>query len=201
MAPAANYVALNISCPNTADGKTFEDPASLDALLEAILRTREEMRSRVPVLVKLSPPITERVVFDSLLEELVSLCLEKQINGFIATNTANDRDGVRTDSDEIDRIGAGGLSGPPIAKRSTRLINYLYQKTAGDIPIIGVGGIDSGAAAYEKIRAGASLVQLYTGLVYEGPSLVKRIKQELVQLIAEDGYTSIAHAIGTASTD
>ncbi|MDX1429668.1 MAG: quinone-dependent dihydroorotate dehydrogenase, partial [Rhodothermales bacterium] len=114
---------------------------------------------------------------------------------------ANDRDGVHTDTDEIDRIGAGGLSGPPIAKRSTRLINYLYQKTAGDIPIIGVGGIDSGAAAYEKIRAGASLVQLYTGLVYEGPSLVKRIKQELVQLIAEDGYTSIAHAIGTASTD
>lgn len=199
LAPAANYVALNISCPNTADGKTFEDPAALDALIDAVIAARSEMQSRVPVLVKLSPPITERVVFDSLLEELVSVCLEHEVNGFIATNTANDRSGLRTPPHVLKRIGAGGLSGPPIAKRSTRLINYLFQKTRGDVPIIGVGGIDSGLAAYDKIRAGASLVQVYTGLVYEGPSIVKRIKQELVDLLAEDGYSNLTEAIGSAS--
>ncbi len=199
LAPTANYIALNISCPNTAEGKTFEDPTSLDALIDAIFAARTEMQSRVPVLVKLSPPITERVVFDSLLEELVSVCLEHKVSGFIATNTANDRAGLQTPSHVLQRIGSGGLSGPPIAKRSTRLINYLYQKTQGEIPIIGVGGIDSGLAAYDKIRAGASLIQIYTGLVYEGPSLVRRIKQELVDLLAEDGYANLTQAIGTAS--
>ena len=201
LGPKANYIALNISCPNTADGRTFEDPEALDRLLDALLAARTEMSLRVPVLVKLSPAISERIVFDSLLEELVSVCLERKVQGFIATNTASDRSGLRTDPATLDRIGPGGLSGPPIAKRSNRLITYLHQKTAGRLPIIGVGGIDSGTAAYEKIRAGASLVQLYTGLIYEGPGLVMRVKQDLVRLLEEDGYLSVGQAIGTALLD
>ncbi len=197
LAPAANYVALNISCPNTREGKTFEDAESLDRLLDEIFRVREEVNPRVPVLVKLSPPITERVVFDSLVEELVTVCLERRIQGFIATNTASDRDNLKTEARRLEAIGPGGLSGPPIASRSTQLISYLYRRTEGAIPIIGVGGIDSGEAAYAKIRAGATLVQLYTGLVYEGPGLVKRIKQRLVELAAEDNFTYVSQAVGT----
>ncbi len=199
LAPAANYIALNISCPNTREGKTFEDAESLDRLLDEILRVREEVNPRVPVLVKLSPPITERVVFDSLVEELVTVCLERKVHGFIATNTASDRDNLKTPAHTLERIGPGGLSGPPIESRSTQLISYLYRRTKGSIPIIGVGGVESGETAYAKICAGATLVQLYTGLVYEGPGLVKRIKQRLVELVAEDDFTHIRQAVGTSS--
>ncbi len=193
---AANYIALNISCPNTADGKTFEDPVSLDALLKEIMAARDEVNPRVPILVKMSPPLSDRVVFDSLLEEVVSVCLEHQVHGFIASNTAADRNGLLTDDQTLERIGPGGMSGPPLAKRSNRMIRYLYDRTGGKLPIIGVGGVESAETAYEKIRAGASLVQLYTALVYEGPGLIKRIKKDLVKLLLEDGYSSVGQAVG-----
>jgi dihydroorotate dehydrogenase len=198
LAPAANYVALNISCPNTTEGKTFEEPNSLDRLLRQILEVRKEVNPRVPILVKLSPPLSDRVVFDSLMDELVSVCMGHGVHGFIASNTAADRTGLSTSPDVLASIGPGGLSGKPIERRSTRLVRYLFEKTDGAVPIIGVGGIDSGESAYAKIKAGASLVQVYTGLIYHGPGLVRTIKEQLVELLREDGYSSVSQAVGKA---
>jgi dihydroorotate dehydrogenase len=198
LAPAANYVALNISCPNTTEGKTFEEPNSLDRLLRQVLDVRKEVNPRVPILVKLSPPLSDRVVFDSLMDELVSVCTGHGVHGFIASNTASDRTGLSTPPEVLASIGPGGLSGKPIERRSTRLVRYLFEKTGGSVPIIGVGGIDSAEGAYAKIKAGASLVQLYTGLIYHGPGLVRTIKEQLVELLREDGYSSVSQAVGKA---
>ncbi|MFQ5571790.1 MAG: quinone-dependent dihydroorotate dehydrogenase [Rhodothermales bacterium] len=196
LAPLADYIALNISCPNTAEGKTFEEPEALDALLAVIFAERKELRLGVPVLVKLAPPLTPKVIFDSLVEELIDVAMAHGVHGFIATNTASDRQGLTTPEDVLQRIGRGGLSGVPLAQRSTQLVRYLYRRIRGAVPIIGVGGIDSAEAAYTKLRAGASLVQLYTGLVYEGPSLVRHIKEGLVRLFEEDGVASIREVVG-----
>ena len=192
----ADYVTLNVSCPNTPDGGTFEDPAALDALLGAITAEQKAPGLAVPVLVKLSPPLSDRVLFDTRLEEILAVAADHDIDGFIATNTASDRKGVETSADRLDEIGAGGLSGPRLEARATRLVQYLYRATDGEIPIIGVGGVHDAESAYTKIRAGASLVQLYTALVYEGPGLVRRIKEGLVARLSDDGYASLENAVG-----
>jgi dihydroorotate dehydrogenase len=196
LAPLADYVALNISCPNTSEGKTFEYPRALDDLLSAVFAERRSAGLSTPILVKLSPPLNERVVFDSLVEDVVAISLDHGIAGFIATNTASDRAELSTPTAVLDQIGSGGLSGAPIEKRSTRLVQYLYRRVGGRVPIIGVGGVASAEGAYAKIRAGASLVQLYTGLVYEGPGLVRQIKKGLVALLERDGMGSLGEAIG-----
>ena len=196
LAPLAGYVALNISCPNTSEGKTFEDPEALDTLLTALFEEREALALDVPLLVKLSPPPSERVVYDSLVEDVVSVSLAHGVHGFIATNTAADRDHLQTPPDVLGRIGRGGLSGPPLERRATQLVRYLYRKTEGRLTIIGVGGVHSAETAYSKIRAGASLVQLYTGLVYEGPGLVRQIKEGLVHCLEQDGFASVDEAVG-----
>ncbi|PSQ59821.1 MAG: quinone-dependent dihydroorotate dehydrogenase [Bacteroidetes bacterium QH_10_64_19] len=192
----AEYVVLNVSCPNAADGTTFEDPAALDTLLDAIRDEQAAPGLAVPVLVKLSPPLTDRVVLDTRLEEILAVAQDHEVDGFIATNTAPDRKNLQASSDRLAKIGDGGLSGRPLADRTTRMVGYLYQGTGGDIPIIGVGGVHDAASAYAKIRAGASLVQLYTALVYEGPALVHEIKKGLVERLSEDGYASIGAAVG-----
>lgn len=196
LAPFADYIALNISCPNTAEGKTFEDPNSLDDLLKALAAERNEMSRRLPILVKLSPPLSDNFVLDSLIDELVVVSLAHGVNGFIASNTASDRQNLQTSAEIVKSFGEGGLSGPPIESRSTQLVRYLYQKTKGKLPIIGVGGVNSAETAYAKIRAGASLVQLYTGMVYYGPGIVRDIKQNLVKLLIEDGFSAISKAVG-----
>ncbi|MCH8276566.1 MAG: quinone-dependent dihydroorotate dehydrogenase [Bacteroidetes bacterium] len=196
LAPFADYITLNISCPNTAKGRTFEDPNALDDLLTAIDREKQELHRRIPVLVKFSPPITDKFVLDSLIDELIMVSLAHGASGFVATNTASDRQHLTSDEMLVESIGAGGLSGPPIESRSTRLVRYLYRKTEGKLPIIGVGGVCSAETAYAKIKAGASLVQLYTGLVYHGPGLVRQIKKGLVDLLAEDGHSAIGKAVG-----
>lgn len=199
LAPHADYVALNISCPNTEEGKTFEDPNALDQLLTAIMRERSQMERRMPVLVKVSPPHTAHFVLDSFFDEILLVSLAHKVNGFIATNTASDRQNLMTSPQEIERIGKGGLSGQPIRERANGLVKYLYRKTKGKMPIIGVGGIASAEQAYERIKAGASLIQVYTGLVYEGPGLIRSIKQGLVKLMEEDGHSSVAHIVGIES--
>ena len=196
LAPLADYIALNISCPNTLDGKTFEDPEGLNALLRVLFAERRKLGLDVPVLVKLAPLDTPKVVFDSLVEEIVEVALAYGVQGFIATNTDPERKNLKTPQAVLDRIGPGGLSGAPLAERSTQLIRYLYRRTGGTIPIIGVGGVDSAEAAYAKLRAGASLVQLYTGLVYEGPGLIKKVKEGLVRLFEQDGYASLRQVVG-----
>ena len=199
LAPLGSYVALNISCPNTREGTTFEDPGSLTELLDAIFEMRREMNSEVPILVKLSPPLTEKVVFDSLVEEIVSVCIEKGVHGLIASNTAPDRTGLTTSHAKLDKIGNGGMSGRPIFARSTFLVNYLHTRVRGKMPIIGVGGVDSAESAFEKILAGASLVQVYTGLVYRGPKLVKKIKTGLFQELKKHGFATIKEAVGAGT--
>lgn len=193
--PHADYLALNVSCPNTAEGKTFETPEALDALLGAVMAEVRSAASAPPLLVKLSPPAADGVEAAAV-DELVRIALGHGVSGLIATNTAADRDGLRTGPDRLDAIGRGGLSGAPIAARATALTRHLYRTTEGRVPIIGVGGIDSAEATYARIRAGASLVQLYTGLVYEGPGLVKRINRGLLRLVERDGLGSIGEAVG-----
>jgi dihydroorotate dehydrogenase len=199
LAPEASYVALNVSCPNTDDGRTFEDPRALDDLLAMIFSEQRAPGLEIPILIKLSPPLSERVIFDTRLEDIVAVAEAHGVHGFIASNTASDRQGLQTPAAEVEALGEGGVSGPPLADRATRLVRYLYRVTEGEIPIIGVGGVRDADSAYTKIQAGASLVQLYTALVYEGPGLVKRIKEGLVERLREDGHVSISDAVGTAA--
>jgi len=197
LAPQASYIVLNISCPNTREGKTFESPDALDTLLRTIRDAQAEIEvDDVPLLLKLSPPPSERVVFDSQVEDVLAVAQAYDVDGFVATNTAPDRAGLDASADRLASIGSGGLSGKPLAKRATRLVQYIYQATDGALPIIGVGGVHDADSAYAKIRAGASLVQLYTALVYEGPGLVRRIKEGLVEKLRDDGYDSIPEAVG-----
>jgi len=196
IAPHADYIALNISCPNTADGKTFEDATAFESLLLAIREERRALFRDVPLLIKLAPTYSDRVVFDSGVEVIVDLARKYGVDGFIATNTASDRESLETPDSVLEKIGSGGLSGRPIEGRSTHLVRYLYRLTGGKLPIIGVGGVFSAEDAYRKIRAGASLIQVYTGLVYEGPSLVRRIKEGLIELLDKDRFVRVSDAVG-----
>ncbi len=168
----ADYITINISCPNTGEGKTFEDPDALDQLLSALSISSKE---RKPSLVKFSVDTNK-----ATLERLVELCEEHGVSGYVATNTSSFRDGVTTSKDTLEQIGNGGLSGRAIAGKSTEMIGWISEMLNGKKPIIGVGGIDSVENAIEKIEAGANLLQIYTGLVYQGPGLVKRLKKSLV---------------------
>ena len=134
LASLADYIVLNISCPNTAEGKTFEDPGSLDELLGTVISDREDLGVHVPILVKLSPTFSQHVVFDSAIEEILAVVQQHGVQGLVATNTASDRQNLVTSVEEIERIGRGGLSGAPLTTRTTRLVNYLYEKTKGEVP-------------------------------------------------------------------
>lgn len=193
--PYADYLTINISCPNTIDGKSFEVPEHLDSLLNALM---DQVDSRVPVLVKLSPPDTPKVIYDSQTEALLETAVRHGVSGFVVTNTAKDRLELVTDKESLHAIGDGGLSGPPIYPRAVQMVRYVRSCVGPDYPIIGVGGISSAENAYQMIRAGASLLQIYTALVYEGPKLVQNIKRGLAQRLKSSGYTSIASAVGAA---
>ena len=202
--PHADYLALNVSCPNTAEGKTFEDAPALDALLAAVMAEVQSASAESagadrqpgpPVLVKLSPPPT-RGVDAGAVDEIVQICLGHGVAGFITANTASDRDGLATAPGETERVGRGGLSGRPLAARAAALTRHLYRATDGAVPIVGVGGIDSAEEAYARVRLGASLVQVYTGLVYHGPGLVGRIHRGLVERLDRDRLATLADAVG-----
>ncbi|MEX0719925.1 MAG: quinone-dependent dihydroorotate dehydrogenase [Balneolaceae bacterium] len=169
--PVADYITVNISCPNTGEGKTFEDPAALKDLLETL---QPNKNGRKPTLVKFSVDTDQ-----TALKNLISICEDFQISGYVATNTSSSRENLRTNSQILQRIGRGGLSGKAIQKRSTQIVRWLREISGASKPIIGVGGIDSPKSALEKMEAGANLLQIYTGLIYEGPGLVKTIKKGL----------------------
>jgi dihydroorotate dehydrogenase len=186
----ADYLVINVSSPNTPGLRQLQRRASLETLLHPLLRAREETARRVPLLVKIAPDLTtaER-------EDIASVALGTGIDGLIVSNTTVDRPaGLASEHAQE----AGGLSGRPLFASSTELLGDMYRLTHGRLPLIGVGGISSGSDAYTKVRAGASLIQLYTGLVFQGPRLVGRIKLELAELLQRDGYTSIADAVGAA---
>ena len=192
LAPQAGVLTLNVSCPNTADGITFETPEALEALLVAVSPEREASGPagrRVPLLVKLSPDVQG-------LAELVAVARAHGVDGFVATNTASRRDGLRADSETLDQIGRGGLSGRPLAARSLALTRELFRLTEGRVPLVAVGGIDSAEAAYARVRAGANLVQLYTALVYRGPGVVREITRGLAERLERDGFATVAEAVG-----
>ncbi len=188
--PLADFSVLNVSCPNTAEGKTFEDPSALNDLLIEITKAKFESKINKPILIKISPDLA----FEEL-EKVLQVCESHKIDGYILTNTTKSREGLKTPTDIIERIGKGGLSGRPLRQKSTELIRHAYKILKRPC-IIGLGGINSAETAYEKIKAGASLLQVYTGLVYEGPGLVKKINKGLVEFLKRDGFENISEAVG-----
>ncbi|MDX1636809.1 MAG: quinone-dependent dihydroorotate dehydrogenase [Balneolaceae bacterium] len=184
----ADYITVNISCPNTSEGKTFEDPAALDELLDAL--NIKEDASAVPTLVKFSVDL-ER----DHLEQLLDICSDHRVNGYVATNTSSRREGLHTDPKRLKKIGRGGLSGQAIVRKSTQVIRWIHEITNGQKPIIGAGGINSFESALEKIRAGADLLQIYTGFIYEGPGLIKRINKKLDHHLEKQGLDAIHQLI------
>lgn len=172
VAPYADYVAVNISSPNTPGLRQLQTKAFINELVGRIAATRAELPQPKPLLIKVAPDLTYPE-----LDEILEAVITHGFDGIIATNTTLSRDGLQTPSPTRDET--GGLSGKPLRQRSTEMIRYIYKHTQAKLPIIGVGGIDSAEAALEKIRAGATLVQVYTGLIYAGPGLVKAINQGL----------------------
>jgi dihydroorotate dehydrogenase len=154
----------------------LQEKEPLKQLLEAVKTANDLKEKPKPILLKIAPDLT-----DGQLDDIVEIVQETGIAGVIATNTTLDRSALTTAKAEIEAIGAGGVSGKVLAKRSTEIIRYLHQKSSGSFPIIGVGGIYSAEDAIAKLNAGASLVQVYSGMVYEGPGLIKKIKQGLVR--------------------
>ncbi|HYZ42302.1 MAG TPA: quinone-dependent dihydroorotate dehydrogenase [Stellaceae bacterium] len=190
-ASLADYLVVNVSSPNTPGLRALQRRHKLKALLRQLLEARAETGRRVPLLVKIAPDLTaaER-------EDIATIALECAIDGLIVSNTTVERP-VSLVSPYAQQ--PGGLSGRPLFAPSTALLADIYRLTRGRLPLIGVGGIADAADAYTKIRVGASLVQLYTALVFEGPSLIGRIKQGLAQLLRRDGFSSITEAVGTGS--
>ena len=189
--PFAEYFTLNISSPNTEDLRNLQEKEALRILLDSVCARRDELdrnHSRnTPLLVKLAPDLNGEA-----LENSARVIQEFSIQGIIATNTTVERPELKSKN----RTETGGLSGKPLQKRSTAMIRTLFAELGADIPIIGVGGIFNGADAYEKIRAGAAAVQIYTALIYEGPGLVRKVKEELANLLESDGYKSVSEAVG-----
>ncbi len=187
--PVADYIAVNISSPNTPNLRELQKADNLVELL-GVLQKRNEELGRKPLLVKIAPDLTEAEI-----EAAVDVCLERQVAGIIATNTTISRDGLRTDG--VERFGSGGISGKPLLARSNEVISTIYNYTAGKLPIIGVGGIFSAEDAFAKIAAGASLVQAYTGFVYGGPSFASDVNRGLAVRIRERGFDTLDEVIGS----
>lgn len=179
----ADYITINISCPNTADGRTFEEPVALEALLMAIFNENER---NVPTLVKFSPDLSP-----DQLGQLVSICEEFQIDGYAACNTSSNRDNLTTIKQKIEAIGRGGLSGKPIFEKSLSTIKQIREIIGPEKPIIGIGGIHSFESALQMLEAGANLLQIYTGFVYGGPGLVKQINKKLDRYLKDEGLASL----------
>ena len=187
----AEYVTLNISCPNTPDGKTFEAPEGLNELLYGI---RKRIHNNKRFFLKLSADLS----FDEI-GKIIEVGKKYAISGYVLCNTSLERKNLRAQPYRIQEIGRGGLSGAPIRTNILEIIRFVYKNF--DTPdIIGVGGIFSAEDAYATIKAGASLVQIYTSLVYEGPYVVRNIKKGLVELMHRDGFTKISQVVGCEAT-
>ncbi len=197
----ADYVTINISSPNTPGLRDLQTPEALDELLHHLMTTRQNLMAAedgkhvapsLPVLVKLAPDI-EPQKLEAVTERLTA----HQIDGIIISNTTLSRGHLRTATAATQE---GGLSGRPLFERSTAMLGRVYQLTGGRIPLVGVGGIDSPETAFAKIEAGASLLQLYTGLVYNGPALVAELKAGLLNLMTQEGLTTLRQATGRHAT-
>jgi dihydroorotate dehydrogenase len=195
----ADFFVLNVSSPNTKDLRQLQDKSRLDALLSAVCEKNKTADGNPkPLLIKIAPDLELKQ-----LDDILELALQHQLSGIIATNTTVSRPPSLTPITKrwLPYVGAGGLSGAPLREISTAWVRRIHKGVGDKLPIIGVGGVFTAADAYEKIKAGASLVQLYTGLIYGGPTTVKRMNRGLLKLLARDGFRSVNDAIGTESGD
>lgn len=170
-----DYFVVNVSSPNTPGLRELQEKKPLTALLTSLQDLNSSRAKRKPLLLKIAPDLS-----DTQLDDIIDICADVKLDGIIASNTTIDRSKLKTSESRINEIGNGGLSGQPVTKRSTEIIKYIHRKTNGSLPIIGVGGIQSAEDAIEKLEAGASLVQVYTGLIYAGPGLIKEINKALL---------------------
>jgi len=200
--PVADYIAVNVSSPNTPGLRELQKAEQLEALLQALQRRNRELSEQssgarlTPLLVKLAPDLGPED-----LKDIVDVVKKTGVAALVATNTTTRREGLRTAKDEIAAFGEGGLSGLPLRKRSTNMIATLYNLTSGVVPIIGVGGIFTAEDAWEKICAGASLIQLYTGFIYEGPRIVQEINEGLQQILSREGFETLDGAVGSRAKE
>ncbi|WP_435088113.1 quinone-dependent dihydroorotate dehydrogenase [Candidatus Pelagibacter bacterium nBUS_29] len=184
----ADYITINISSPNTENLRTFHEGNKLKDLLKSIMTEKKNLKSNIPIAVKISPDIDENQI--NLISEIL---LECEIKAIIISNTS---EATRDKLSDIQGHQKGGLSGKPIEEKSNILINRFYKLLKGKIKIIGVGGIDSGKAAYDKLAAGADYVQLYTGMVFKGPNIAGIIKKDLKELLIRDGVKNYTEIVG-----
>ena len=200
--PVADYVAVNVSSPNTPRLRELQEPQQLDELLSALQQRNEELSERsdgrglLPLLVKLSPDLG-----DEALENIVTVARKNKVAGLIATNTTISRTSLTTTAADVEACGEGGLSGAPLRRRATQMIARLYSITEGSLPLIGVGGIFTAEDAWEMISAGAGLLQIYTGFIYEGPGIAAKINDGLRRIVSSQGFVSLDEAVGSRAKE
>jgi dihydroorotate dehydrogenase len=193
----ADYIAINVSSPNTPNLRELQKPEMLGELVDSLQKRNDELATRSslarpkPLLLKIAPDLST-----SEIESIVEIATRMRIAGLIATNTTVRREGLQTSPAEIAKYGQGGLSGAPLRDRSNEVIASIYRLTDGALPIIGAGGVFTAEDAWAKICAGASLVQLYTGFIYEGPAICRTINEGLARIVRREGFRSLAEAIG-----
>ncbi|MCO6510122.1 MAG: quinone-dependent dihydroorotate dehydrogenase [Aridibacter famidurans] len=192
--PVADYVTVNVSSPNTPGLRELQEGSALDELLYALSECNAGFEARRPVLLKIAPDLE-----DEQIETVVEAAKRNGIEGIIATNTTISREGLATSPEEIELIGAGGLSGVPVAARSNEVIRTIRSVSGGKMPVVGVGGIFTAEDAFGKIVAGACLVQAYTGFVYRGPAFAHEINRGLTKILKKRGLGSIDEAVGIGS--
>ena len=185
----ADYITINISSPNTENLRDFHNRNELNSLIDKLKKEKKELNSDVPLAIKVSPDLN-----DDQINEVSKIILDQEIKIIIISNTT---DKNREDLKNINKLEKGGLSGKPIEKISNEIISKFYKILKNKTKIIGVGGVSNGNDAFEKIARGASLVQLYTGMVYRGPSIARKISNELIILLKNKGFKNVSEAIGT----
>ena len=196
----ADYIAVNVSSPNTPRLRELQHAEHLDQLLAALQKRNQELATQhgdkpKPLLLKLSPDLP-----DDELADAIAVARRREIAGIIATNTTTDRSNLRTEATVVAQYGEGGLSGAPLTGRARTMVAKIYRLTGGGMPIIGVGGIFTAEDAWQMIASGASLVQVYTGFIYDGPSMVAEINDGLRRIISREGFVSLDEAVGSRVT-
>ncbi|MBL6660742.1 MAG: quinone-dependent dihydroorotate dehydrogenase [Crocinitomicaceae bacterium] len=171
-----DYFVVNVSSPNTPNLRALQEREPLEKLLSTLVIENNKKENPKPILLKIAPDLS-----NDQLDDIIDIVRNTKIHGLIATNTTISRSNLSTSNEKVNDIGAGGLSGKPLMSRSTEVIKYIHQKSNASIPIIGVGGIHSAEDAIEKMKAGAVLIQLYTGFIYEGPSLIRKINEKIIK--------------------
>jgi len=184
-----DYITINISSPNTENLRDFHNQKELISLINELQEEREKLNSKIPIAIKVSPDLNEEQI-----DIVAKILLDKKIEIIIVSNTS---DKNRENLNNINKLEKGGLSGKPIQEISNKIIFKFYKLLGNKIKIIGVGGVDTGQAAFEKIICGASLLQLYTGMIYRGPGIASKISSELIDIMKNEGFKNISEAIGT----